>query len=144
MVTYAIHIIVCLDTHTYHSPCFHGTFAIGKNRFILLLSIHNSFARLRKKHDSIRFRSTRIFYFRLKKRHRVNIISRFRFKHIQMKMRTERISGVSAPCNLLTSLYRIFSRFGNNLHFPALFFILELLHPFGNGRNKITQMAVDS
>jgi len=66
-----------------------------------------------------------------------------RGKHIQMKMRTERISGISAPCDLLTSFYRIFFRFGNNLYFPAFFFILKFLHPFGNGRNKTTQMAVD-
>ena len=58
-------------------------------------------------------------------------------------MRTERISGISAPCDLLTSFHRKFSRFGNNLYFPAFFFILKFLHPFGNGRNKTTQMAVD-
>ena len=89
MIAYPVHIVIRLDARTDDSPRFHGPFSIWKNCFILLTSADHSFPRLRKKHDAIRFRRTGIFEILFKERHRIDIISRLCFEHIQMEMRTE-------------------------------------------------------
>ena len=144
MIAHSIHIVIRLDACTYHTPCFHRTSGVRKNHFIFLLTIHYSFTKLRKKHYAVRFRSTRIFYFRFEKRHGIYIISRLRFKNIQMKMRSEWIAGIPTPCYLLSRFYWILIRFGDNLYFPVFIFILQFFHPFGNRGNKTAQMTIDS
>lgn len=122
MVIHSIHVIVCFDPHTYHSPSRYTDAHYWEGWFILLLSIPASPPpQIHGKMITSLSRSTRIFYFRLKKR-RVNIISRFRFKYISEDADRTNIR-YFAPCDLLTSFYRIFFRFGNNLYFRFLLHI---------------------
>ena len=144
MIIYPVHVVIRFDTCADYPPCFHRMFTVRQNRFIFLTSTDHSFAKLRKKHDSIRFRGTCIFQILFKERHRVDIVSRLRLEYIQMKMWSEWVSGIPTQRNPLSGFHRIFIGFGDDFYFPVLIFILKFLYPFGNGRQKSAQMAVDS
>ena len=77
------------------------------------------------------------------KRERVDVVATAHFQHIQVQMGTEGVTGVAAQGDYLTSLYRIFVGFGNNLYFPTLLFVLQCFYPFGNRSNEGTQMPVN-
>ena len=62
--------------------------------------------------------------------------------HIQMQVRTERVSGVSAQSYYLTGLHGIFIGFGSNFHLPTFFLVLQVFNPAGHIAHKGTQMAV--
>lgn len=61
-----------------------------------------------------------------------------------MQVRAERVTRVAAKGYHLPRLYRIFPRFGDNLHFPAFLFILQVFHPSGYIAHKCAEVSVDS
>lgn len=136
MVTYAIHVIVCLDTSPITPHASTGRSLLGR---IVLFSCFPSTTLLPGcgKEDAISFRSTCIFYFRLEERHRISYNPRFRFKHIQMKMRAERTNIRYCRSMQSVDLFTGYSpgSVSQICHFPVLFF-MKFLHLSGSGRNK--------
>ena len=142
-VVHTIHIIVGLDARPDHSPCLDGTHCVYREALPFRAPSHYPTSRLWKQHDSFCPGSGVIFYFRLEKGHRINRFTGSGLHHIQMQMRAEWITGITAPGYLLPGLHRIFTRLGNNLDFPILFFILQFLHSPGNIGHETAQVPVD-
>ena len=59
-------------------------------------------------------------------------------------MRPKRIACITTPRNLLSCFDRVFTRFGNNLHFIILLFILQIFYPLCNSPCKSAEMTIDS
>ena len=139
-----VHVIISLDTRSDHSPCLDGTRPIGLEGLPLRTALHDSGSRLWKQHNALSPGSSGIFYFWFEKRHRIDRFTGSGFQQVQMQVRSEWITRITAPGYLLSRLYRIFPRFGNNLYFPIFFFVLKLLHSSGNVRHKSAQVPVNS
>ena len=60
-----------------------------------------------------------------------------------MQVRAKGISGITAQSDNLPGLDDIFARFGDNLYFPCLLFVLQVFHPAGYVAHKSTEVAVD-
>ena len=143
-VAHPIHMVISADSHSNQSPGCDRLCWTYRKGLARLFSVYHPFARLRKQDDALGMRSSVVFHFFHKKRQRINIIPCCRLNHIQMQMRAERISRIPAKGYHLPCLYRIFSRFGNDLHFPTLLFILQFFHSPGHIACKSTEVAVDS
>ena len=143
-VAHSVHMVIGTDSCTYQSPGSNRPGRIYRESPVYLLSVHHAFARLGKQNDAFGTGSDIVLHLLHKKRQRVDIISCCRLNHIQMQVRAERVTRVAAKGYHLPRLYRIFPRFGGNLHFPAFLFILQVFHPSGYIAHKCAEVSVDS
>ncbi len=95
-ILHSVHIIVGTDTCTNQSPGGNGFRWMCRKSPSRLLALHHSFSRLGKQHDTFGTRSSLVLHLVHEERQRVYIFVRSRLYHIQMQVRTERVSGVSA------------------------------------------------
>lgn len=142
-VVHAVHVVVGTDADSDNAPCGHGLRGVQRVAFVLLRSVHHPFAGLREEHDSFGARSGRVLHLPHEKRQRVHIFVRRRLQHIQMQMRSEGVARIAAQGDDLPRLDGIFVRSGDNLHLPALLFVLKLLHPLRHLADKGAEVAVD-
>ena len=126
-ILHSVHIIVGTDASTNQSPGDNGFRRMCRKSPSRLLAFHHSFSRLRKQHDTFGTRGSLVLHLVHEERQRVYIFVRSRLYHIQMQVRTERVSGVSAQSYYLTGLHGIFVGFGSNFHLPTFFLVLQVL-----------------
>ena len=143
-VAYPVHMVVSTDTHAYQPPGGDRVRGTYRKRLAALFPVHRSPARLREQHDAFGAGGNGVFHPFHKERQRVDVISRGGLNHIQMQVRAEGVARIAAERYHLPCLYRIFPRFGSNLHFPALLFVLQRFHPAGYIAHKSAEVAVDS
>ncbi len=141
-ILHSVHIIVGTDASTNQSPGDNGFRRMCRKSPSRLLAFHHSFSRLRKQHDTFGTRGSLVLHLVHEERQRVYIFVRSRLYHIQMQVRTERVSGVSAQSYYLTGLHGIFVGVGSNFHLPTFFLVLQVFNPAGHIAHKGTQMAV--
>ena len=109
-ILHSVHIIISTDACTNQSPGGNGFRRMCRKSPSRLLTFHHSFARLRKQHDTFGTRGSLVLHFVHEERQWVYIFVRSRLYHIQMQVRTERVSGVSAQSYYLTGFHGIFAQ----------------------------------
>ena len=139
----SLHVVVGTYASTYPSPGCEGLLGMRWKAFGLGATHHTASTLPRKKHDTIGTRCGMVVNRFSKVGQGVDIVARSALKQVKMKMGTERVAGVTAHCNHLTSLYRVLFGATGEFNLPAFATILQLLDTARSLAYKGIEVAID-